>query len=93
MTLTSTQLSSALSNSPGFTDGFDLGFVLPAGLTTAQLIADLTVKYQIFNNGTLKNADVVLAVPEPTGLALLGLGAAGLMARRRRGTSQRKAQL
>jgi autotransporter-associated beta strand protein len=84
-TLTSTLLSSALTNSPGFTDGFDIGAVLPTGLTISQLTADLTVKYQSLNGGSLKTSDIL--VPEPTGLALLGLGAAGLLARRRRNRS------
>jgi hypothetical protein len=87
-TLTSTLLSSALTNSPGFTDGFDIGAVLPTGLTIAQLTADLTVKYQSLNGGSLKTSDIL--VPEPTGLALLGLGAAGLLARRRQNRSRRQ---
>jgi uncharacterized protein YkwD len=79
-TLTSTLLSSALTNSPGFTDGFDIGAVLPTGLTIAQLTADLTLKYQSLNGGSLKASD--LLVPEPSGVALLGLGALGLLKRR-----------
>jgi hypothetical protein len=77
-TLTSTLLSSALTNSPGFTDGFDIGIVLAPGLDAATLTADLTVKYQSLNGGSLKTADVTF-VPEPADLALLGLGAVGLM--------------
>jgi hypothetical protein len=81
-TLTSTLLSSALTQSPGFGDGFDIGAVLAPGLDSLALTADLTVKYQILNGGSLKAGDII--VPEPAGLAVLGLGAAGLMARRRR---------
>jgi hypothetical protein len=83
-TLTSTLLSSALTNSPGFSDGFDIGIVLAPGLDAATLTADLTVKYQSLNGGSLKTADIT--VPEPGGLALLGAGAAGLTMRRRRRT-------
>jgi hypothetical protein len=86
-TLTSTLLSSALTNSPGFSDGFDIGLVLAPGLSAATLTADLTVKYQSLNGGSLKIADIT--VPEPTTLAFVGLGAAGLMARRRRRSQSR----
>ena len=81
VTTTANLLASALTNAPGFTEGFDIGNVLATGLTPAQLTGDLTVKYQVLNGGSLKAGDIV--VPEPTSLALLGLGAASLLARRR----------
>ena len=48
------------------------------------LTADLTVKFQVLNGGGLKASDVTPAVPEPVGLSIFALGAAGLLARRRR---------
>jgi hypothetical protein len=80
-TLTSTLLSSALTNSPGFTDGFDMGVVLAPGLDAAALAADLTVKYQALDGGNLKAVDVT--VPEPSLVPLLS-AAAAFAARRRR---------
>jgi autotransporter-associated beta strand protein len=81
-TLTSTLLSSALTNSPGFTDGFDIGIVLAPGLGAATLTADLTVKYQSLNGGSLRTADVIF-IPEPAGLAMI-LSAASQLVRRKR---------
>jgi hypothetical protein len=82
-TLTSTLLSSALTNSPGFSDNFDIGIVLAPGLSAATLTADLTVKYQSLNGGSLKTADITF-VPEPTGLALTAFGLVRLPGRRRK---------
>src|SRR5207244_898740 len=79
---TNTSLSGADFSTAGFADNFDIGNVLPVGLLAPQLTSDLTVKYQIFGQGGLRNADVI--VPEPVGLGLLGLGVAGLLARRRK---------
>jgi len=81
LTTTPNLLASALTNAPGFTDQFDIGNVLGLNLTPADITGDLTVKYQVLNGGSLKAGDIV--VPEPTSLALLGLGAASLLARRR----------
>jgi hypothetical protein len=74
-----------LTNSPGFSDGFDIGIVLAPGLDAATLISDLTVKYQSLNGGSLKTADITF-VPEPASLALAGLTAGALLGRRRRST-------
>ncbi len=64
-------------------DGYDLGAVLPVGLTDADLIQDLTLNWQVQSGGVvLKAGDVV--VPEPTTLGLIGVGAMGLLARRRK---------
>jgi hypothetical protein len=86
-TLTSTLLSSALTNTPGFSDNFDIGLVLPIGLDAAILTADLTVKYQSLNGGALKIADITF-VPEPAGVVWMAIGAAGLMRRRRHGLTR-----
>jgi autotransporter-associated beta strand protein len=82
-TLTANLLSSALTNTPGFSDGFDIGIVLAPGLDAAALAADLTVKYQSLNGGALKIADITL-VPEPAGLVLASIAVVGLVRRRNR---------
>jgi hypothetical protein len=70
-------------------DVYDLGAVLPTGLTVADLTSDLTLQWDVFGGGlTPMNGDVV--VPEPAGAALAALVAAGLLARRhRRGRSEK----
>jgi hypothetical protein len=83
-TLTSTLLSSALTNSPGFSDGFDIGVVLVPGLDLATLTADLTVKYQSLNGGSLKAADITVPEPAAPALSILGMAAAANLLRRRR---------
>ncbi len=74
----------ALTKAPGFVDGFDLGRILPIGLTNAQLINDLTVNYTVLNGGPTGTSDIVVATPEPTAMAIFGAGMAGLLGRRRR---------
>jgi hypothetical protein len=92
---TSTNLSSAILTSPGFTDGYDIGMVLPAGLSTDVLTSDLTLKYQPFFGGALRLSDVII-VPESTAAGAFGLiGAAGAieaMRARRRSRRVRQAR-
>ena len=64
-------------------DGYDLGNILPANMSLADALSDLTLQFQIQGGGTkMKAGDIV--VPEPTTLGLIGVGAMGLLARRRR---------
>ena len=64
-------------------DGYDLGNILPANMSLSDALSDLTLQFQIQGGGTkMKAGDIV--VPEPTTLGLIGVGAMGLLARRRR---------
>jgi hypothetical protein len=83
VTATTTALNGTASGSNSVPDGYDMGAVLPAGLTLADLTSDLTLQWNVFGGGlTLKNGDVV--VPEPTMLGLLSLSVLGSLASRRR---------
>ena len=58
--------------------------VMPAGLSEADVTADLTAVGSLAGGGELGPVDLVY-VPEPSAMALIGLGLAGvLMTRRRR---------
>ena len=82
----STNELDALINSGSYVDGTDLGIILPIGLTNSQLTSDLTLSFSVQGVSSPQgNADLlIVATPEPTTLSLLGLGAMGLLARRRR---------
>ena len=91
VTASEIQLKSSNLN-PAYTpDGTDLGNILAANLDPNTLAADLTVR--INYNGSVSISDHSLpaqgiSVPEPTVLSLLGLGAMGLMGRRRKNKFQ-----
>ena len=94
-TLSSDIIASALLSGPGFGDGltsttFDLGDVLPTGMALSDVQADLTLRYQVMGGGNPQWTDVSAAVPEPSGMAVAGVAAVGLLSRRRRGNPRRK---
>jgi len=60
----------------------DFGPAMAKGLTSAQLTADLTVSGALLPSGGLGTVDLVY-VPEPSSVALLGLGMLGLIRARR----------
>jgi hypothetical protein len=70
-------------NTKPILNGYDIGNILPQGLTLDQLLTDLTLQFGVLNQFSLKSAEVT-GVPEPTTLGLIGVGAVGLLARRRK---------
>jgi hypothetical protein len=85
VTATTTALNGTASGANSVPDNYDLGAVLPTGLTAADLTADLTLQWNVFGGGlTLKNGDVTVPVPEPTTVGLVGLAAASMLLRRRK---------
>jgi hypothetical protein len=68
-------------------DGYDLGGILSPGLLMPDLLADLTLQWNVSGGGlSLKNGDIV---PEPATLGLLAIGAVSLLARHRRAPGAR----
>ena len=59
--------------------------MLPSNLDLQTLLNDLTLNWQVLNGGLgVRNGDMVYGIPEPTMLGLVGVGAVGLLARRRK---------
>ena len=79
-TKTNGELENVLLGST-FGDGYDLGNILPAGLTTESVQADVTAFFGIAGRGVEQAAAVV---PEPAALALVGVGLLSLLKRRRK---------
>lgn len=76
-----------------FADGYDLGAILPTGLTSSELTDDLTAAYTLLGGGAGNvTSDVLLSgspgpsagVPEPASVAAAGVAIVGLLGRRRR---------
>jgi hypothetical protein len=63
---------------PGFPDAYDVGPVLPPGLSLDDLTSDLTLRYAVFTGGVAKLSDIIV-VPEPSVLPVCG-GAAAVAA-------------
>ncbi len=69
-----------------FTEAFDVGPILPTGLSEAGLTAffgDAAIYSAGFGDGGNFNLALAAPVPEPAGLGLLGLGGLALLRRRR----------
>jgi hypothetical protein len=72
-------LNGSILTTASVPDGYDLGQVLPAGLSASDLAADLTLAWNVFGGGISVRAGdstVVNGVPEPTAVGLIGFGAA-----------------
>jgi hypothetical protein len=78
-TLTPGELENVLLGS-SFADGYDLGNILPAGLSTASVQADVTALYGITGSGVEQPAALT---PEPASLMAIGTAGVLLLGRRR----------
>ena len=67
-------------------DGTDIGKILAPGLDPAQLANALTLSFNYSGSRNTSGGVAGLIVPEPATLSLIGFGALGLLARRRRST-------
>ena len=65
-------------------DGTDLGHILASSLDPQGLTGALTLTFNYTGSRVLAGGVAGLIVPEPTTLSLIGLGAMGILARRRR---------
>ena len=81
MTANAFTLNGTASGMNSVPDNYDLGAILPSGLTQGFLASDLTLQWNVFGGGlALKQ----FFFPEPSAMGVIGVATAVLLARRRR---------